>query len=373
MRIDFVDLKRQNKIYKKELMRAIEDVIDEASFIMGPLLSRFEQQFAAYCNKKYCVSVNSGTDALQLALLSYDIKKEDEVITVPNSYFSTAMVISNIGAKPVFVDIDPQSFTIDITKIEEKITEKTKAIIPVHLYGQTADMDPIIEIAKKYNLIVIEDCCQAHGARYLPAGKAGQGKTVPITETGAFSFYPGKNLGAFGDGGAVVTDNPEIKEKLEYLRNDGSKIKYEHKMFGMKSRLDSLQANILLAKLKYLPSWNEKRRAAAKLYNKLLKGVKQVTTPLEMGYAYHVYHIYAILAQRRDELQKYLKKHGIQTVIHYPIPIHLQEPYKKMGFKEGDFPITEIISQKILSLPIFPEIKDSEIEYICHKIKKFYS
>lgn len=366
MKINFVDLARQNKLYKKELMEAIEHIVNTASFILGPELAEFEKKFAAFCRKKYCVGLNSGTDALILALIAYEIKKGDEVITVPNGYFSTAMVISNIGAIPVFVDIDPVSYNIDTSRIEEKITKKTKAIIPVHLYGQAADMDPIVVLAKKHNLVIIEDCCQAHGALY-------KGKKVPYTQTGAFSFYPGKNLGAFGDGGAVVTNNPVIKDKLEYLRNDGAKNKYQHKMFGYKSRLDALQAAILSVKLKHLGKFVEQRRNAAKLYNRKLSSVKQIKTPSEMDYAYHAYHIYAILCERRNELQKYLAKDGIQTVIHYPTPIHLQDPYRRMGFKTGDFPVTEEFSKKVLALPIFPEIREEEITYICDKIRMFYT
>ena len=366
MKIDFVDLKRQNRIYRKEFIKALSSVVNDASFIYGPELTTFENDFAHFCGKKYCVGMNSGTDALMLALLAYGIKPGDEVITVPNSYFSTAMVISNIGAIPVFVDINPQTYNIDVTRIEEKISKKTKAIIPVHLYGQAADMDTIVSIAKKYNLIIIEDCCQAHGAKY-------KGKLLPHTETGAFSFYPGKNLGSFGDGGAVVTDNIEIKEKLEYLHNDGSKEKYEHKMFGYKSRLDTLQAAILSVKLKYLNEFVEKRRKAAQLYNKKLAGIKQIKTPYEAEYAYHAYHIYAILTNKRDELQNYLSKNGIQTVIHYPTPIHLQDPYLKLGFKKGDFPLSESHSKNVLALPIFPEITEKEIAYIAKTIKNFYS
>lgn len=366
MSIDFVDLKRQNKIYKRELMQAIEHVVDTASFTFGTELSEFENKFASFCKKKYCVGLNSGTDALLLSLMSYGIGKGDEVITVPNSYFSTAMVISHVGATVVFVDMDSKSYNINVNQIEEKITKKTKAIIPVHLYGQAADMDPIVALAKKYNLTIIEDCCQAHGAKY-------KGKIVPYTQTGAFSFYPGKNLGAFGDGGAVVTDNPEIKEKLEYLRNDGSREKYYHKMFGYKSRLDTLQATILLVKLKYLEEFVEKRRKAAKLYNSKLIDIKQIKTPIEMDYSYHAYHIYAILCENRNALQEYLKKAGIQTVIHYPTPIHLQGPYRNMGFKEGDFPITESFAKKVLALPIFPEITEEEIHFISDKIREFYS
>lgn len=355
-------------------MSAVEKIINSASFILGPELEEFEKKFATYCNKKYCVGVNSGTDALMLSLLAYGVKADDEVITTPNSYFSTAMVISNIGASPVFVDIDPESYNIDEHRIEEKITKKTKAIIPVHLYGQPSDMNPIVRIAKKYNLVIIEDCCQAHGTKYLPAaGKASKGKKVPYTETGAFSFYPGKNLGAFGDGGAIVTDNEDVKNKLEYLRNDGAKKKYEHKMLGYKSRLDTLQAAILSVKLKYLDRFVEQRRKAAKLYNKKLSGIKHIKTPIEMDYAYHVYHVYAILCKERNKLQKYLESKSISTVVHYPKPIHLQEPYLKMGFKEEDFPLAESFSKRVLALPIFPEIKDEEISYICDTINKFYN
>lgn len=366
MNIDFVDLKRQNKLYKKELMQTIENIVDEAAFIMGEPLDRFEKEFAAFCNKQYGIGLNSGTDALMFALLAYGIKPRDEVITVPNSYFSTAMVISNIGATPVFVEIDPLSYNIDVSRIEEKITKKTRAIIPVHLYGQAADMDPIVAIAKKYNLAIIEDCCQAHGAKY-------KGKSLPYTQTGAFSFYPGKNLGCFGDGGALVTNNKLIKEHVECLRNDGSIIKYEHKMFGYKSRLDTLQAAILSVKLKHLNKFVAARRNAAKLYNLGLKDIKQIVLPYETDYAYHAYHIFAIQCQRRTELQRFLEKNGISTVIHYPTPIHLQAPYVKIGFKPGDFPLTESFAKKVLSLPMFPEIQEEEISYICNKIRQFYS
>lgn len=365
MKINFVDLKRQNKLYKKEFMQAIENVVDDAIFSSGKPLELFEQEFASFCNKKYAVGLNSGTDALFLTLIAYEIGPGDEVITAPNSYIASAMTVTNVGATPVFVDVDSKSYNIDPAQIEAKITKKTKAIIPVHLYGQAADMDPIIRIAQKYNLIIIEDCCQAHGAEY-------KGKKVPVSETGAFSFYPGKNLGAFGDGGAVVTDNKIIKEKLEYLRNDGSVVKYVHKMFGYKSRLDTLQANILLTKLKHLEEFIVKRRNAAQKYNSLLKEMGQLQTPVEMDYGRHAYHIYAILAEERDELKKFLEKNEIAMVIHYPLPIHLQDAYKTLGYKKGDFPITEELAEKTISLPIFPEITDLEIEYVCDKIHEFY-
>lgn len=365
MKVEFVDLKRQNKIFKKALLKTIEEIVDEATFLMGKPLERFEKNFAKFCHRKYCVGLNSGTDALMLALLAYGIKRGDEVITVPNSYFSTAMVVSNIGAKVIFVDISPENFTIDPDKIEAKITKRTKAILPVHLYGQTADMDPIVKLAKKYHLQIIEDCCQAHGAEY-------KGKRVPFTETGAFSFYPGKNLGAFGDGGAVVTDNKKVKDELELLRNDGSRKKYEHLSLGYKSRLDALQAAILDFKLKHLSDFTRKRRRAATLYNKYLADIKEVMPPQEMVYAYHVYHLYVIKCLRRDKLQEHLAKAGVTTIIHYPTPIHLQKPYRKQGYKRGDFPITEEKAKRILSLPMFPEITEEEIKYIAEKIKDFY-
>lgn len=366
MDIAFVDLKRHVQLHRKEFLSEITKVVDEASFLGGSILVQFEREFARFCNKKYCVGVNSGTDALFFALLAYNIKPGDEVITVPNSYFSTAMVISNIGAVPVFVDADPVSGEIDTTKIQKAITKRTKAIMPIHLYGQPSDMDPIIALAKQYNFAIIEDCCQSHGAQY-------KGKILPVTETGAFSFYPGKNLGAFGDAGALVTDNKIIYERVLRLRNDGSVQKYVHTIFGYKSRMDNIQAAILSAKLPYLREWSEKRRQYVALYSSLLAGIKEVKTPTEMPYAYHVYHLYAIECQRRDELQIYLKKHGVDTVIHYPIPIHLQAPHRAQGYKPGMFPVTEKRAKTILSLPMFPELTKNEISFVCRTIRSFYS
>lgn len=365
MKISLFDLKRQNKLYKKELMATIEGVIDNGWFCLGEPLEKFEKEFALFCQKKYCLGLNSGTDALMLALLAYGIGPGDEVVTTPHSYFSTAMAISNIGAKPVFVDIDPENFNINPSLIEAKSTQKTKAIIPVHLYGQPANMEPIVRLAEKYNLVIIEDCCQAHGAKY-------KGKILPYTETGAFSFYPVKNLGAFGDGGAVVTDSPRIKKKIELLRNDGAIKKYQHEVFGYKSRLDTLQAAILSFKLKHIRRWERKKRALVNLYNQLLAGVRQIETPKEMPYARHVYHLYVIRCQRRNSLQKYLAEQGIGTLLHYPTPIHLQKPYRQQGYKRGDFPVAERTAKRILSLPLFPELKNEEIEYVCRKIADFY-
>ncbi len=366
MSIKFVDLPRQNKNLKNKISSVIGKIVESAYFIEGEPLRTFEKSFAKFCNKKYAIGLNSGTDALKLALIAYSIKEGDEVITVPNSYFSTAMVISEIGAKPVFVDIDPDTYTIDTNKIEKAISKKTKAIIPVHLFGQAANMGPILKISRKYGLVIIEDACQAHGAKY-------NGKMVPVSETGAFSFYPGKNLGCFGDGGALVTDNYDIAKKILALRNDGSIKKNYHEVFGIKSRLDSLQAAILSLKLRYLSRWNLKRRNNAVLYTKLLKKITNIKVPLEANYATHIFHIYAIeIDKRRDELRTYLKKNGIETGIHYPIPIHLQPPYRKLGFKVGDFPETEMKAKKILSLPMFPELTINEIRYISKKIEDFF-
>lgn len=366
MKIKFVDLARQNKIYKKKFMHALEEIVSKAEFTMGKTLQKFEKNFANFCGKKYCIGVNSGTDALKIALIGYGVSSGDEVITVPNSYFSTAAVISEIGAIPIFVDINKRNYTIDTDKIEAKITNKTRLIIPVHLYGHPADMKPILKLANRYKLKIIEDCCQAHGAKY-------EGKRVPYTETGVFSFYPGKNLGGFGDGGAIVTDNNNLAMQARYLRNDGSIKKYYHNIFGFKSRLHSIHAAILNVKLPYLSQWNKLRRRKAKLYNNLLKNIADIKTPIESKNVYHVYHLYVIEAKLRDQLREYLAKEGVATNIHYPIPIHLQKPYKQIGFKEGDFPITERLAKKILSLPLFPEITDAEIKYISRKIKDFYS
>lgn len=364
MKVEFVDLARQNKKYKKKYLKIFNSYLTKPKFIQGPDLELFESNFSRFLGKKYCIGLNSGTDALFFALIAYGIGPGDEVITAPNSYFSTAMVASHLGATVVFADVNPDTHTIDSKKVTEKITKKTKAIIPIHLYGQSADMDPLLTLAQKHNLVIIEDACQAHGAKY-------KDQIVPYTETGAFSFYPGKNLGCFGDGGALVTDNQKIAEKVYLLRNDGSKIKYQHELFGYKSRLDTINAAILNLKLSYLTKWNKKRRKAAQLYTKLLASVNGITTPVEAPYAYHSYHLYVIETDERDALQKYLSQHKIATVIHYPTPIHLQVPYRKLGHSEKEYPISELKSKRILSLPMFPEIKTQEIEFIVDKIRRF--
>lgn len=365
--IPFVDLKAQYDSIKDEIDDAIQIVLNNTSFIMGEELKKFEEEFAQFCDVKYAIGVANGSDALILALRACVISEGDEVITVPHTFIATAEAISNVGGKVVFVDIDPRTYTIDVSKIEEKITDKTKAIIPVHLYGQPADMDPIMGLAKKYNLKVIEDAAQAHGAEYK------EKKVGSIGDVGCFSFYPGKNLGAYGDAGMTTTNNEEIAEKVKLLRNHGriSK-KYEHNIEGYSSRLDNLQAAILRVKLRHLSKWNESRRRNANKYNELLSNIDGIITPYEADYAKHVYHLYVIRTEERDKLRDKLKSNGISTGIHYPIPLHLQPAYKYLGYKERDFLITEKASQEILSLPMFADLSNRQIEEICYWIKNYY-
>jgi len=366
MMIPLVDLKAQYNSIKTEIDNAIQRVLDNTSFIMGDELKKFEEEFALFCNTKYAIGVANGSDALILALRACGIGEDDEVITVPHTFISTAEAISNVGGKVVFVDIDPKTYTIDVSTIEEKITKKTKAIIPVHLYGQPADMRPIMELAKKYNLKIIEDAAQAHGAEY-------QGKKVgSIGDVACFSFYPGKNLGAYGDAGMITTNNEEISKKLKLLRNHGRITKkYEHEIEGYSSRLDNLQAAILRVKLRHLNKWNNMRRENAKKYNELLSNIDGIITPYEADYAKHVYHLYVIRTENQDKLREELKSEGIATGIHYPIPLHLQPAYNYLGYKRGDFPVTEKASQEILSLPMYAELGDEQIEEIIELVKYF--
>ena len=364
--IPFVDLKAQYDSIKDEIDNAMQNVINNTSFIMSEELKKFEEEFARFCDVKYAIGVANGSDALILALKACGIGKGDEVITVPHTFIATTEAISIVGGKIVFIDIDSKTYTMDVSKIEEKITKKTKAIIPVHLYGQPADMDPIMELAKKYNLKVIEDAAQAHGAEY-------KGKKVgSIGDVGCFSFYPGKNLGAYGDAGAVVANSEEIAEKIKLLRNHGRITKkYEHEIEGYSSRLDSLQAAILRVKLRHLNKWNESRRENAKRYNELLSNIDDIITPYEADYAKHVYHLYVIRTENRDKLREELKSESVATGIHYPIPLHLQPAYNYLGYRREDFPVTEECSQKILSLPMFAELNDEQIEEIVEFIKYF--
>jgi dTDP-4-amino-4,6-dideoxygalactose transaminase len=361
--IPLVDLKAQYNSIKTEIDNAIQGVLDSTSFIMGDELKRFEEEFALFCNTKYAIGVANGSDALILALKACGIGEADEIITVPHTFIATTEAITHVGGKIVFVDINPKTYTIDVSRIEEKISNKTRAIIPVHLYGQPADMDPIMELAKKYNLKVIEDAAQAHGAEY-------KGKKVgSIGDVACFSFYPGKNLGAYGDAGMITTNSEEIAKRVKLLRNHGSIKKYEHKIEGYSSRLDNLQAAILRVKLRHLNKWNDLRRRNAKKYNELLNNIDNVIVPYEADYAKHVYHLYVIRTEERDQLKEDLKTNGVTTGIHYPIPLHLQPAYNYLGYKEGDFPITEECSKKILSLPMFAELSDRQIDEIVKLIE----
>lgn len=361
MKIPFVDLKRQHESIKEEINSAIRRVVEKGDFILGEEVEQFEEEFASYCGTKYGIGVASGTDALTLAIKALDIGEGDELITVPNTFIATVDAISSNGAKPIFVDINTETYNIDVTKIEEKITNKTKAIVPVHLYGHPADMDEIITIAKEYDLKVVEDACQAHGAEY-------KGKRVgSLGDVACFSFYPSKNLGAYGDGGIVVTDSEEIAERVGMLRNYGQSKKYYHDFIGYNSRLDEIQAAILRVKLKHLDNWNAKRRQLAKIYNELLADVSNIETPIEKDCVKHVFHLYVVRCKKRDMLEHYLNSKGVSTGIHYPIPVHQQRVYKHL---ENRLPVTERYSKEILSLPMFPELSQEEVTDIYYLIKQ---
>jgi len=365
MKVDVFMLNRQYDSIRDEIKESMEKVMRSGGFIIGEDVGSFEEEFARYCGVKYGVGVNSGTDALFLACLACGIGKGDEVIVMPYTYIATALGISMAGARPVFVDIEEKTYNIDVSRIEKSITKKTKAILPVHLYGHPVDMDPIMEIAKRYNLKVIEDCAQAHGALY-------KGKKVgSFGDTSCFSFYPTKNLGAFGDAGMAITNSEETRERLLLLRDYGRKGRYEHVLRGYNSRLDTLQAAILKVKLKHLDEWDEKRRKNAHLYTKLFKQNKlDVMCPYEADYAKHVYHLYPVRVKNRKEVMKKLTEKGIRTLIHYPIPIHLQEAYKDLGYKKGDFPVSERCCEEILSLPMYPELTEEEIGYVVQAFKE---
>jgi len=366
--IHFSDLSLQHKAIKKEMALAMGRVIKKNDFILGNDVVEFEKEFAGFCNARYAVGVSSGTAALFLANEALGIKAGDEVIVPAFTYIATALAVSYTKAKPVFVDIEEDTYNINPKNIEKAITGNTKAIIPVHLYGQPANMPEILRIAKKYNLKVIEDAAQAHGATVKIEGK--WRVTGGIGDIGAFSFYPSKNLGALGDGGMLLTNDEEIYKKFLMLRDYGRVSKYEHSMIGYNSRLDTLQAAVLRIKLKKLNSWNEMRRNAADTYNKLLKGCEGVITPGASDLARHIYHVYAIRSIKRDEIFNALKNNDVGAVIHYPIPLHLQKAYSDLGYKKGDFPVAERVAQEIISLPIYPYMKDKDIKFVVKLIKE---
>ena len=365
MRIPFVDLKQQYHEIKAELQQAIEGVLEGGRFVGGEEVECFEEEFARYCGVRFAVGVGSGTEALHLALLACGVGKGHEVITVPNTFIATAEAITLAGATPVFVDIDPKTYTIDTAQIEGAITERTKAIIPVHLYGQPAHMESILAIAERTKLLVIEDAAQAHGAVYEGKKVGGLGMAA------CFSFYPTKNLGAYGDGGAVVTDDEEIAQRVMMLRDHGSRRKYRHEIEGMNSRLDTVQAAILRVKLCHVDQWNQQRRERASLYDALLKDAQGVVCPAVRAGSYHVYHLYVIRTTERDRLREHLESKGILTGIHYPVPLHLQPAYGYLGIGEGTYPVTERAATEILSLPMCPELGQREVEAVAQEIKGF--
>lgn len=361
--IPLVDLQAQYRAIKDEVRTAIDQVLESGQFVLGPELSAFEAEFAVHGHARSAIGVNSGTSALHLALLAADIGPGDEVITVPFTFAATAAAIEYVGARPVFVDIDPTTFTMDPTQLEQAITERTKAILPVHLYGQAADMDPILEIAAQHDLIVIEDAAQAHGAEY-------KGQRVgALGDMGCFSFYPGKNLGAYGEGGMVVTNHAHFDAKLRMLRNWGQETKYLHAIRGFNYRLETLQAAILRVKLRYLESWTEARRYHAEAYNAILAD-SGIDTPIALPDRRHVYHIYAVRVANRDAVHEALHAQGIHSGIHYPIPVHLQPAYADLGYRAGDFPHSERAAQEVLSLPLYPELTHEQIETVCETLMR---
>ncbi len=369
MKIPFLDLRGQYREIKDQMDRALEETMERGDFILGKEEALFEEEFSGYCNRKFCVGVNSGTDALFLGLLSLGVGREDEVIVPAFTYIATALAVTYAGAKPVFVDINEQTYNLDINRIERAITRRTRAIIPVHLYGQVADMNPLSDIAKKYNLKIIEDTAQAHGSRYRISADKWQ-MAGSMGDIGCFSFYPTKNLGAFGDGGAVVTDDEEIHKKLLMLRDYGRKSRYEHVVLGYNSRLDTVQAAILRIKLRHLEGWNGLRQKNAKIYTDRLKKLKGLVAPYVADYSQHVYHVYAVRVNDRDRVIKELAKEGIGVLIHYPIPLHLQEVYSGLGYKAGDFPIAEKVCSEILSLPMYPHLPESQINFVADALAR---
>ena len=360
---------------EQELMDAVKGVLRSGVFVGGRVLEQFESEFAEFCGAKYCVGVSSGTDALRFALIAAGIGRGDVVVTVPNTFVATIEAILQVGATPAFVDIDPQTFNMSVDALREYLQEQSgrsvKAIIPVHLYGQMCDMDPIMTLAQQYDLMVLEDACQAHGAEYFSAKSGRWLKAGSIGKAAAFSFYPGKNLGACGEAGAVTTNDPELAQRVRIIRDHGQNKKYHHLIEGYNGRLDALQAAILRIKLPHLKQWNEKRRNVAEIYNELLKGA-QVKTPIEPRWSQGIYHLYVVRLERRDEVQKYLAQRDIQTGLHYPVPLHLQEAYLNMGYHEGDFPVTEQLAREILSLPMYPQLERAQQTAVADALQQFY-
>jgi dTDP-4-amino-4,6-dideoxygalactose transaminase len=360
--IPLVDLKAQYRSIKPEIDAAIGRVLESAQFVLGDEVAAFERAFAGYCNARDAVAVNSGTSALHLALLAAGVGPGDEVITVPFTFVATVSAIGYTNARPVFVDVEPRYYTMDPAKLEAAVTPRTKAIVPVHLYGQPADMDPILAIAERHNLVVIEDAAQAHGAEYN--GR----RCGSIGTLAAFSFYPGKNLGAYGEGGAVVSSRPDLAAAIRMLRDWGAARKYEHVLKGFNYRMDGIQGAILNVKLSHLGAWTEARRSRAALYTSLL-GDSPLVVPAERAGSRHVYHVYAVRTPERERVQEALQARGIHTGIHYPIPVHLQPAHADLGYRSGDFPVSEQLAREVLSLPLYPELTDDQVRQVAAALR----
>ena len=360
--IPLVDLKAQYQSIRGEIDAAVRHVLETTAFIMGPDVAEFEREFARFCGAKHAIGVASGTDALHLTLRACDVGPGDEVITTPFTFIATAEAISMCGARPVFVDIDPRTYNLDVSLVEEAISPRTKAILPVHLYGQPADVDPLLDIARRHSLFLVEDAAQAHGAGY-------RGRRVgTLADAACFSFYPGKNLGAYGDAGAVTTDDAELAATVRMLRDHGRRDKYEHLLIGFGSRLDTLQAAVLRVKLPHLEDWNARRRAIAARYDELLEGTR-VARPLRPDWADPVYHLYVVRTADRAQLQRRLKEAGISSGVHYPIPLHLQPAYRGLGYAPGAFPHAERAAAEVLSLPVFPELSDDDVGRVAASVR----
>ena len=368
MPVPFVDLQAQYRSIKAEVDAAVQRVLDTSAFILGREVEAFERAFAEYVGARECVGVSNGTAAIQLALQACGVGAGDEVVVPANTFFATPEAVSTAGATPVFVDCDPVTCNLDAAKMERAVTGRTRAVIPVHLYGQPADLDAVEEVAKRRNLIVIEDAAQAHGARY-------KGRRVgSLARAGCFSFYPGKNLGAYGEGGAVTTDDPEVARRVRLLRDHGSAVKYRHEIVGYNSRLEGIQAAVLSVKLKHLDDWNALRRRHAARYRELLGPLEEagaLSLPREAEYAEHVYHLFVVQTSARDSMQRFLAGANVQTGIHYPTPAHLQPAYAALGHKEGDFPEAERQSRRVLSLPMFAELSERQLRYVAHAVEDF--
>jgi dTDP-4-amino-4,6-dideoxygalactose transaminase len=362
-KVPFLDLKCHHAPLRDEFNIAIQEVIEEGAFAGGPYVARFEAEFADYCACAYAIGVGSGTEALWLSLLALGVGPGDDVITVPNTFMATAEAITYSGARPVFVDVDERTYTMDPAALEKVITAKTKAIIPVHLFGQPADMDPILEVAHERGLFVVEDACQAHGAEYK-GRKAGT-----LGDAACFSFYPGKNLGAFGEAGAVVTNNAELQEKIRILRDHGQVRKYQHAMVGWNCRMDGIQAAVLRIKLRHLQRANNLRRSHAAHYDQALDGIEEMIRPVQAPWARHVYHVYAIRVADRDGVMRHLADRGVGCGVHYPVPIHLQEAYRNLAYERGAFPVAERCAREFVSLPMFPELTPAQVKIVAEAVK----